>query len=134
MATRTQQHHPHYGPSAAAPSEPFTPAMRDRQARGKDPYSHSRAGHDDVMQAHLGVGQGLPSETFEEREKKEFAMAVLDNPDMLLMHAQARGDSVAGQRLRFLRMMCPVEHEKSEAGNKMAGVATGTQRSSRGGY
>lgn len=61
MATRTQQHHPHYGPSAAAPSEPFTPAMRDRQARGKDPYSHSRAGHDDVMQAHLGVGQGYVS-------------------------------------------------------------------------
>ena len=42
--------------------------------------------------------------------------------------------SVAGQRLRFIRMMCPVELEKSEAGNKMVGMATGAQRSSRDGY
>ena len=37
-------------------------------------------------------GYRLPRETYEEREKKEFAMAVLDNPDRLLMYAQAEGD------------------------------------------
>jgi hypothetical protein len=37
-------------------------------------------------------GVRLPRETFEEREKKELAMAVLDNPERLLMYAQAEGD------------------------------------------
>ena len=38
------------------------------------------------------AGPRLPRETFEEREKKELAMAVLDNPERLLMYAQAEGD------------------------------------------
>ena len=67
MATRTQQQQKQYMPPGV--HRPFTQEMRDRQARGKDPYYYSGSSintnsavgmgdHEDEFQAHLRVGQG----------------------------------------------------------------------------
>lgn len=38
-------------------------------------------------------GDGRPkAEGFEEREKKQFALSVLDNPEQLMMYAQSSND------------------------------------------
>jgi hypothetical protein len=67
MATRTQQQQKQYIPPGL--HRPFTQEMRDRQARGKDPYHYSGSSistnsavnmgdHEDELQARLRVGQG----------------------------------------------------------------------------
>ncbi|QUC23837.1 uncharacterized protein UV8b_08078 [Ustilaginoidea virens] len=78
--------------SMASPAEPFTPAMRDRQARGKNPYKLTSR-----------------TESFQDRERRDFALSVLDSPEQLMMYALSAGDSVPGQRVRFMRMLCGFE-------------------------
>lgn len=86
MATLTQHRSPN--PQAASTSTTpqtnnantsFTPEMRDRQARGKNPFSDWQ-----------GVGER--KEDYHDRERKDLAMAVLDSPEKLLMYAQANDD------------------------------------------
>ncbi|AEO71510.1 uncharacterized protein THITE_2123963 [Thermothielavioides terrestris NRRL 8126] len=40
-------------------------------------------------------------------------MAFLDNPELLLMHAQSTGSSVAAARLYFTKMLCGFDQEES---------------------
>ncbi|KAL7937432.1 hypothetical protein V8C35DRAFT_292497 [Trichoderma chlorosporum] len=51
------------------------------------------------------------SEPFETRERRAYALAVLDRPEQLMMYANSTNDSVASQRLRFTAMMCGFENE-----------------------
>lgn len=51
------------------------------------------------------------SEPFESRERRAYALAVLDRPEQLMMYANTTNDSVAGQRVRFTRMMCGFDDE-----------------------
>ncbi|EGR52245.1 uncharacterized protein TRIREDRAFT_102619 [Trichoderma reesei QM6a] len=51
------------------------------------------------------------SEPFEMRERRAYALAVLDRPEQLMMYANTTNDSVAGQRVRFTRMMCGFDDE-----------------------
>ncbi|KAF5023949.1 hypothetical protein F66182_3987 [Fusarium sp. NRRL 66182] len=86
-------------------SSEWTPEMRDRQARGKNPYSNSD--DSDVSDPEpMRLGRRRITESHMERERKGEAMYVLDNPEALMAHAQASGDSIAGQRLRFMRQLC----------------------------
>ncbi|KAK3683738.1 hypothetical protein B0T22DRAFT_259548 [Podospora appendiculata] len=93
----------------------FTPRMRDRQARGKDPYQ-STDGSDDnsdlsdgetdiSLRGRIGNGR-IGKEDFAATERRQKAIAFLENPELLMMYAQSTGDSVAGARYHFTKMMC----------------------------
>ncbi|ETS06417.1 hypothetical protein M419DRAFT_4697 [Trichoderma reesei RUT C-30] len=82
-----------------------SPGMRDRQARGKNTH---RKHEDDVTDED---DFSYRSEPFEMRERRAYALAVLDRPEQLMMYANTTNDSVAGQRVRFTRMMCGFDDE-----------------------
>ncbi|KFA66149.1 hypothetical protein S40285_03359 [Stachybotrys chlorohalonatus IBT 40285] len=108
---------PHYG----LPRADFTPQQRDQQARGKDPYSTSS---DDSSEEQCRVRPGqanVPAESFEDRERRGWAMAVLDNPELLLMYAQSSNDSVPAQRYKVMRALCGLEDEAARAQRLAAG-------------
>jgi len=105
--------------SSSVTGETFTPQMRDRQARGKDPY-HSGEGSDasdlsdrDTSTAsRLRLGSSrLEKEDFTRTERRNKAEAYLDSPELLMMYAQSTEDSMAGARLHFTRMLCGYENE-----------------------
>ncbi|PHH70472.1 hypothetical protein CDD82_7091 [Ophiocordyceps australis] len=89
----------------------FTPAMRDRQARGKDPYKESSGSEeyedeDDEGGGAMQLGNSLKSsDSFEQRERRAFALAVLDRPEMLAMYALTNNDTIPSQRQRFRAML-----------------------------
>ncbi|KAL8365860.1 hypothetical protein RB595_004575 [Gaeumannomyces hyphopodioides] len=99
--------HPPRPPSTSVPD--FTPEMRDRQARGKDPdgpgpapFAFGRA-----AQSRMALGfMGLETEPFETAQRREKAAAILDNPELLMVYAQRAGDSIPATRMRFMRIMC----------------------------
>ncbi|KAH7269746.1 uncharacterized protein BKA55DRAFT_532383 [Fusarium redolens] len=113
MSSSTQHHQ-------SSRSSEWTEEMRDKQARGKNPYSEEsdvsdaeprRLGPRYRSPASLSFGTETDSysqiyETHMERERRGEAMYILDNPAALMAHAQASGDSIAGQRLRFMRQLC----------------------------
>ncbi|KZZ98668.1 hypothetical protein AAL_03186 [Moelleriella libera RCEF 2490] len=141
--------------SAATPDKkPMTPSMRDRQARGKNPYKDEEDDWDDdededededddndqerrrrqqkrkqkekLREKEMHLEQGgeekrpfkpgqmlLSTGTFEAREKRGFALAVLDDPEQLMMYAQSTGDSIPGQRHRFMAMLCGFNDTKT---------------------
>ncbi|KAK4655982.1 hypothetical protein QC762_307250 [Podospora pseudocomata] len=100
----------------------FTSAMRDRQARGKDPYNSGdgsegsdlsdREGGIGTSKLRLGGGGGgggggrPEKEDYASRELRQKAIAFLDNPELLMMYAQSTGDSIPGARLHFMRLLC----------------------------
>ncbi|KAK4181129.1 hypothetical protein QBC36DRAFT_129398 [Triangularia setosa] len=96
----------------------FTSVMRDRQARGKDPYhsgdgsegsdlSDQESGATPSKLRLVGGGGGRPEkEDFARTELRQKAIAFLDNPELLMMYAQSTGDSIPGARLHFMRILC----------------------------
>ncbi|KAK0741034.1 hypothetical protein B0T18DRAFT_449513 [Schizothecium vesticola] len=106
--------------------------MRDRQARGKDPYRSDSDPHssddDDYdndirrpsSKMRLGGGGGggsrLEKLDFSRVELRHRAVTFLENPELLMMYAQSKGDSVASARLHFTRMLCG--YEKPEGMNE----------------
>ncbi|KAG5987901.1 hypothetical protein E4U43_004912, partial [Claviceps pusilla] len=61
-----------------------------------------------------------PTESFEDRERRGFALAVLDCPEQLMMFAQGSDDSIPGQRLRFTAMLCGFDNKRADAKGKKA--------------
>ncbi|TWU78698.1 hypothetical protein ED733_006093 [Metarhizium rileyi] len=96
------------GSSAQDTTTTLTRSMRDRQARGKDPYGDSES----EDEAPVRLGRAVRAEPFEDRERRGFALSVLDCPESLMMYAQSAGDSVPGQRLRFTAMLCGFEERR----------------------
>ncbi|SPO03462.1 uncharacterized protein DNG_06145 [Cephalotrichum gorgonifer] len=74
----------------------FTETMLDRQARGKDPYVDSEDESFDISD----------KESFRVLEQKRAAARILSNPELLMMHAMSRKDSIPGTRLHFTRILC----------------------------
>ncbi|KAF4437967.1 hypothetical protein F53441_12886 [Fusarium austroafricanum] len=116
MSSSTPKTHHH--PSR---SSEWTDEMRDKQARGKNPHSESEASDTEPMR--LG-SRGDKNESHLERERRGEAMYVLDNPVALMAHAQASGDSIAGQRLRFMRQLCGFDDKHDDVTS-----STGSARS-----
>lgn len=50
-------------------------------------------------------------ESFNRKERREMALAYLDNPELLMMYAQSKGDSIPAARLHFTKMMCGYDPE-----------------------
>ena len=82
--------------------------MRDRQARGKDPYTEGDVSsssdnggvHDDDDVEMGGYDMGsrmrmdggrIGNEDYGKAEKRQRAVAFLDNPELLMMYAQSEG-------------------------------------------
>ncbi|KAM3436664.1 hypothetical protein MY4824_004257 [Beauveria thailandica] len=101
----------------------FTAEMRDRQSRGKDPYTKGHEDEEDDEEEEdeddddmdldedddgstMQVGNVPKNETFEERQRRQDALAVLDSPEQLMMYAQMMNDSIPGQRYQFMRTLC----------------------------
>ncbi|KAH6610180.1 hypothetical protein Trco_000200 [Trichoderma cornu-damae] len=88
-------------------------SMRDRQARGKDAYGKSDEENTEADEEanRLVAGKGSKAEAFETRERRAYALAVLDRPEQLMMYAQTTNDSIASQRQRFTAMLCGYDEE-----------------------
>jgi hypothetical protein len=88
----------------------FTRQMRDRQARGKDPYQSgegSDGGRESGSGTTLRLGSGrVEKEDFSRVERRKKAITFLDDPELLMMHAQSTGESIAAARLHFTKMLC----------------------------
>ncbi|KAI1376048.1 hypothetical protein F4677DRAFT_420134 [Hypoxylon crocopeplum] len=95
---------------ASAPDDTFTDEMRDRQARGKDPYESSDASSewttDGTRKYRAGGGKDEP---FAVLERRRVAAQVLDSPELLMMAAQRDNESIPATRLRYTRMLCGFE-------------------------
>ncbi|PSS19970.1 hypothetical protein M430DRAFT_227697 [Amorphotheca resinae ATCC 22711] len=119
-------------PSSARPphSPPlFTPRMQDAQARNKDPYASSSS------EGGVGSGSGrrydaYGNDTYENITKRREAAIILDSPELLMMHAQARNDSIPGTRHYFTKQLCGFldeeereeERERTRKGGKGKGL------------
>ena len=109
--------------------------MRDRQARGKDPY-HSGDGSEgsDLSDRETSAGSRLrlgssrlEKEDFSRTERRNKAEAYLDSPELLMMYAQSTEDSMAGARLHFTRMLCGYENEDDVSRNTNTRKSTSHQ-------
>ncbi|KAK1761460.1 hypothetical protein QBC47DRAFT_356535 [Echria macrotheca] len=119
--------------AGSAAGDAFTSQMRDRQARGKDPY-HSgdgSEGSDDLSDregtttttgGRLRMGSGrFEKEDFARAERRDQAAAFLDNPELLMMWAQSTDNSIPGARLHFMKMLCGYEDDMATASGGRAG-------------
>ncbi|KAI5928066.1 hypothetical protein F4810DRAFT_705958 [Camillea tinctor] len=109
--------------AATAETSPFTAEMRDRQARGRDPYNDSSDGSirgSDRVTDTTGVGGGSgyrgssdsgssKDETFAVLERRRVASQILDSPELLMMAAQRDDETIPATRLRYTRMLCGLE-------------------------
>ncbi|CAM1504220.1 Fc.00g018110.m01.CDS01 [Cosmosporella sp. VM-42] len=103
MATSTQKSRTVSGISAE---------MRDRQARGKDPYGRRETIEFDAPGDGVRLGEPMQTESSEDKERRGEATYVLDNPSALMAHAIAHGDSISHQRLKFTAKLCGFEDKR----------------------
>ncbi|KAL2160378.1 hypothetical protein VTH06DRAFT_1551 [Thermothelomyces fergusii] len=110
------------GPGTASSfmDDDFTPEMRDRQARGKDPYQSgdgSEGGNlsdrESGSTSRLRLGSSrVEKEDFARVESRQKAIAFLENPELLMMYAQSTGESIAAARFHFTKMLCGYDQEE----------------------
>jgi len=112
--------------SSSAMDDDFTPKMRDRQARGKDPYQSGDGSDGNLSDrepgsgARLRLGNGrVEKEDFARVESRQKAIAFLENPELLMMYAQSTGDSIAAARLHFTKMLCGYDDEEEAGRNNI---------------
>ncbi|KAL1838557.1 hypothetical protein VTJ49DRAFT_2517 [Mycothermus thermophilus] len=112
-----------YTSSSLAEYDSITPQMRDRQARGKDPYDDDDGlgdGNLNERSTLLRLGSGrAEKEDFYMAETRQRAIAFLDNPELLEMHALSTGLSIAAARLHFMKQLCGYD-EDEKPGNSSA--------------
>ncbi|KAK7948180.1 uncharacterized protein PG986_009066 [Apiospora aurea] len=121
-----------YQQSVAA--DGFTPEMRDRQARGKDPYLDSGEDSEGASGDWGGRNRGSRDESYAYMEQRRHAAQILDNPELLMTNAQREGDSVLSipaTRLRYTRMLCGVVEEAAPSASKQSGDKKKKPKSSR---
>ncbi|KAK4150188.1 hypothetical protein C8A00DRAFT_37224 [Chaetomidium leptoderma] len=126
LAGRPQFNQAFMGPGSAASSsamdDQFNTQMRDRQARGKDPYQSGDGSDDGTLSEResgagtkLRLGNGrVEKEDFSRLEARQKAIAFLDNPELLMMYAQSTGDSIPAARLHFTKILCGYDDEKPD--------------------
>ncbi|KAH8888319.1 hypothetical protein GQ53DRAFT_262620 [Thozetella sp. PMI_491] len=103
------------------PISDFTSKMRDRQSRGKNPYAIDDSSDVDEEMEWRAKQPNLQGEArninaprdgdFAAVERRQKAIAYLDNPELLMMYAQSTGDSIPAARLHFMKMMCGYDEE-----------------------
>ncbi|KAI2471737.1 hypothetical protein F4781DRAFT_75499 [Annulohypoxylon bovei var. microspora] len=105
------------GTESGAPVDTFTAEMRDRQARGKDPYESSEGSGGDWSseggKKYRGSGKDR-GEAFPVIERRRLAAQILDSPELLMMAAQRDNESIPATRLRYTRMLCGFEESPSK--------------------
>ncbi|KAK7967608.1 uncharacterized protein PG986_001885 [Apiospora aurea] len=79
----------------------FTAAMRDQQARGKDPYG-------DPEERNIG------GESFMIQEQRHLALQMVDDPEGLMTEAQRTGDSVPGVRRKYERILSGIPEQSGQ--------------------
>jgi len=123
-------------PSAppAPPKKPFTPLMKDRQARSKDPGRRNNGSDDDNDEddedlqpaakkpartsSATGSTTHAQNEAWELAEKRRTASVILGSSELLMMYALSRGDSVPGTRQHFTKILCGYEDVPPEGEDK----------------
>ncbi|PMD59749.1 uncharacterized protein K444DRAFT_590145 [Hyaloscypha bicolor E] len=98
--------------SSRSSSRMFTPVMQDRQARNKDPYASTDESSDSAWEGQNRKFDVYSRDSFARIQRRREAAIVLDNPELLMMHAQARSDSIPGTRHYFTKILCGYEDEK----------------------
>ncbi|KAL2185238.1 hypothetical protein L209DRAFT_756285 [Thermothelomyces heterothallicus CBS 203.75] len=101
------------GTASSFMDDDFTPEMRDRQARGKDPYQSgdgsdggSLSDRESGSGTRLRLGSGrVEKEDFARVESRQRAIAFLENPELLMMYAQSTGDVSVPPTFLSLRMV-----------------------------
>ncbi|KAI9640082.1 hypothetical protein NHQ30_011484 [Ciborinia camelliae] len=93
--------------SRAPSSKPSTSTRlkQDQQARNKEPEEVNYQGESSDEEL---TGQSYDlfgNESYINVLMRREAVAVLDNPELLMMHAQARNDSIPSTRLHFLNRL-----------------------------
>ncbi|KAK8087059.1 hypothetical protein PG994_002033 [Apiospora phragmitis] len=110
----------------------FTPEMRDRQARGKDPYHDSGDDSEGASGDWGGRNRGSRDDSYAYTEQRRHAAQILDNPELLMTNAQREGDSIPATRLRYTRMLCGVvEDAAPSTSSKQSGDKKKKSKSSR---
>ncbi|KAI1102313.1 hypothetical protein F4804DRAFT_268559 [Jackrogersella minutella] len=120
------------GPGAVAPVEDtFTAEMRNRQARGKDPYESSDANSDFASDSTRKYRAEMSrKEAFAVQERRRKASQILDSPELLMMAAQRDNESIPATRLKYTRMFCGFEEPPSTRKKSFRGGASTSRVSS----
>ncbi|OBT46533.1 hypothetical protein VE00_01765 [Pseudogymnoascus sp. WSF 3629] len=89
--------------------------QRDRQARNKSPKTGEAVwcgddggageGGDEVREEKVSY----TDDSYEAVERRRWAATILDCPELLMMHAQARQDTIPSTRLHFTKLLCGYE-------------------------
>ncbi|OBT94875.1 hypothetical protein VE01_06299 [Pseudogymnoascus verrucosus] len=91
--------------------------QRDRQARNKSPKTGEAVWcGEEGGTGGEGEGDGVREEkvsytddSYEAVERRRWAATILDCPELLMMHAQARQDTIPSTRLHFTKLLCGYE-------------------------
>ncbi|KAI0193692.1 hypothetical protein EV127DRAFT_478924 [Xylaria flabelliformis] len=114
-------------------SSAWTPEMRDRQARGKNPYNADSddsdwggpgQGSGSSSAAEVGfqrVGAPKPKDRFAIYERRRIASQILNSTELLMMAAVRDDESIPATRLKYMRVLCGLEG--SGDGTPRAGAA-----------
>ncbi|TVY22907.1 hypothetical protein LHYA1_G008115 [Lachnellula hyalina] len=103
--TPKSTHKPHTPHAASfSSSTPFTGAMRDRQARNKD-YPTSEDS-DSSWDGPSGRFDAYGNDSYSNIQLRRDAAIKLDNPEIVMMLAMARNDSVPATRNYLMNIMC----------------------------
>ncbi|KAH8590305.1 hypothetical protein B0O99DRAFT_691741 [Bisporella sp. PMI_857] len=90
--------------SSASP-RPFSARQQDAQARHKDPYPSDSSSDSAAWEGYGGRYDAYGNDYVTTQIRREAAI-ILDTPELLMMHAQARNDSIPGTRYYFTKRMC----------------------------
>ncbi|KAL3421872.1 hypothetical protein PVAG01_06028 [Phlyctema vagabunda] len=97
--------------SARGGTPKYTARQQDAQARNKDPwdeYSSDSSDESPYTRAHSHT------DSYEMIQRRREAAIILDSPELLMMSAQARGDSIPATRLFFMKQLCGYEDKPKE--------------------
>ncbi|QSZ36516.1 hypothetical protein DSL72_006396 [Monilinia vaccinii-corymbosi] len=98
---------PSRAPGPSSKTSNLTRLNQDRQARNKEPDDDDD--DDENGSSDEGIRRGnydlFGNESYASVITRREAIAVLDNPELLMMHAQARNDSIPSTRLHFLKLL-----------------------------
>ncbi|KAI1364295.1 hypothetical protein F5Y08DRAFT_216238 [Xylaria arbuscula] len=115
----------------------FTPEMRDRQARGKDPYHSDSEDSDWAPGQTSGQGNGSGparsgkykrDEPFNAAERRRMAAQLLGSPELLMMAAIRDKESVPATRLKYKHILCGMEDSVTTRKGTAAAAAAERQR------
>ncbi|KUJ13288.1 uncharacterized protein LY89DRAFT_785018 [Mollisia scopiformis] len=102
--------------SSSGRKKEITPKMQDRQARGKDAAMFSSEDDSSDMDGNPKYNPYENAEIYEARQRRRLAAVILDNPELLMMHAQSRNDSIPGTRHYFAKLLAGYQDDAGSAG------------------